>query len=1048
MPFHRLVVPTYLGGLPSGYDYINNAISGTPAPADASAKASGVNAGSYFVTFQEDASSFNTNRANQALSENCDFLDDAVSGQLPILAELQGTAGGSTSQLQLTGLSVYVGPTTYTGTSEEIDRLIKILNTDGDEMYDPVNGQKITVNQILDSTNTSNVVGQEASNFHTSPWLSFVPDLPAGDYRIVYGGQSTLVKVAADLTDSDGITRSILGSHIVPAAANRFFLETSRRDVGGSVEALVTDRIETPGNGDNIGTPSSALDVHLDPADTFTNRSFAVESGIAPNNMLTLAENTAAGQLRVTSAYELVFNDANITFDHPLTSVTNGPSIRTGEVVPSSSSEVQPIFDAINNRWTVTCGDGTDSFGDFNGVSAITDALDWYKTKTAVGTRDSTYGNGVHILVKPGRYEVADVSVEHALGTGEGSTAIIEGMSSSSGGSTIVTVLSSATTAGFTVGSGNTGVIDVYSRLELRNLVLRRQTGSDLKLAQVLANGTLRLKDCAVDNLTIDLKDGQEDADVLIIERCRFAQTALTVATISISEPTSATLSGQRILVRDSVFEQPNQSNRPLVEFSYGNANTRNLKAVSFQGCTLHTGVSTVTSSVPDGNSGLFALNYVAGSTVPTIGELSWKDCEVIGNANGGPTLCGMLLHIRPPNNTNVVEIGHVCIDGGSWYIADTDYAVTPVYVGGKDHGTDPHISRITVCNARLGAVDNSIGVEYGDPPDYDASAPDISGAFFFCVNDHGIVENVHIVSSANASKQGELHVDALSAGAMFYVSNVRLTVSGTNGGGTVARSRIVLEAGFGGSRVHADSISIYGDGVASSGGVSPLGAVYIKSSTLTSRYITLDRCTVENYKVDGAHGFFGETWSSGITFRDCTAVACDGSGFFFDTNQSINELRFVRCISELNTQYGIRVRTTQAITGTVDVTVDGCKINGNDIPNNNLPGLSIVSVDWANSYFRVVNNICYGNNSSDTASQMDIQCGTVGLGVLTGNILAVPGSISGSYGGIRLGTTGTATIEGVVGSETEYTGNIPGSDRRSTTVGSETIYNIAEVLV
>ena len=34
MGFHRLTVPSYYGGLPGGYDYINNAVSGTPANAN------------------------------------------------------------------------------------------------------------------------------------------------------------------------------------------------------------------------------------------------------------------------------------------------------------------------------------------------------------------------------------------------------------------------------------------------------------------------------------------------------------------------------------------------------------------------------------------------------------------------------------------------------------------------------------------------------------------------------------------------------------------------------------------------------------------------------------------------------------------------------------------------------------------------------------------------------------------------------------------------------------------------------------------------------
>jgi len=65
--FHRLTVPSYFGGLPSDYDYINNATSGTPAPANGVIP-TGLNAGSYFTAFQEPAASANVNRGNLALA--------------------------------------------------------------------------------------------------------------------------------------------------------------------------------------------------------------------------------------------------------------------------------------------------------------------------------------------------------------------------------------------------------------------------------------------------------------------------------------------------------------------------------------------------------------------------------------------------------------------------------------------------------------------------------------------------------------------------------------------------------------------------------------------------------------------------------------------------------------------------------------------------------------------------------------------------------------------------------------------------------------------
>jgi hypothetical protein len=75
--FHRLTVPTYFGGLPAGYDYVNNAVSGTPADANG-VLTYGPNIGSYFIGFGDDATSADGNRPAQALSQNTDFLDNLL----------------------------------------------------------------------------------------------------------------------------------------------------------------------------------------------------------------------------------------------------------------------------------------------------------------------------------------------------------------------------------------------------------------------------------------------------------------------------------------------------------------------------------------------------------------------------------------------------------------------------------------------------------------------------------------------------------------------------------------------------------------------------------------------------------------------------------------------------------------------------------------------------------------------------------------------------------------------------------------------------------
>lgn len=77
MGFHRLVVPVYAGGLRGGDDYINNAVAGTPAPADG-ALGAGLYAGSYFFAQSDQVTGTALNRGLKALAANTDFLDNAI----------------------------------------------------------------------------------------------------------------------------------------------------------------------------------------------------------------------------------------------------------------------------------------------------------------------------------------------------------------------------------------------------------------------------------------------------------------------------------------------------------------------------------------------------------------------------------------------------------------------------------------------------------------------------------------------------------------------------------------------------------------------------------------------------------------------------------------------------------------------------------------------------------------------------------------------------------------------------------------------------------
>lgn len=214
MPFHRLTVPTYDGGLPSSHDYINNAGVGTPAPVSAQ-QSGGTYDGTYFEVPGETAESTKVNRANSALAENCDFIDDVLLTSRPVLTYEDFTAGGGgDTQIQLTG-DVFVGRAGVAPINqEERDFLIAIVDplTLQQLVIGPlVTPEVVSCSDLRDSGDAANVIGTEATGYHTNPIVVFSVTIPAAtDYRVVYLRRSTVV-AESDPDDATGDMGYLVG---------------------------------------------------------------------------------------------------------------------------------------------------------------------------------------------------------------------------------------------------------------------------------------------------------------------------------------------------------------------------------------------------------------------------------------------------------------------------------------------------------------------------------------------------------------------------------------------------------------------------------------------------------------------------------------------------------------------------------------------------------------------------------------------------------------------------------------------------------------------
>lgn len=200
MAFHRLVVPTYFGGLPGGYDYINNPpLNGDPgvaAFADTK-KGSGVNQGTYFWGFGEDATSSNGNRGLKALAENTDILDNLLRRDIALTAKTNDVlAGAPVSSIVLAG-QVFVGEFGVSNAQAVRDSLVSILDNNDNEIITAA-GTVVKASLIHDGA-SNNVVGNQSSGFYNTPTVNLNVAIPAGiTYRLYYGERGNLATLPKD----------------------------------------------------------------------------------------------------------------------------------------------------------------------------------------------------------------------------------------------------------------------------------------------------------------------------------------------------------------------------------------------------------------------------------------------------------------------------------------------------------------------------------------------------------------------------------------------------------------------------------------------------------------------------------------------------------------------------------------------------------------------------------------------------------------------------------------------------------------------------------
>lgn len=215
--FHRLSVPGYFGGLPAGYDYINNALSGTPANANG-ALTYGPNIGSYYVGFGDDGTSANANRPNNALAQNTDYLDNLLHQDIAIPVLSATAAGGPGVTSLVLPANTFLGVAGTTNTQAGLLPYFHITDDSNNDIIDPTTGLPVQV-ASLTLTGGDTIGNGFSTNTVTAVFTEAIPT--GRNYRIYYATRSQL----ANLPQDAFINIRIRAAQEVPEETENLFRE-------------------------------------------------------------------------------------------------------------------------------------------------------------------------------------------------------------------------------------------------------------------------------------------------------------------------------------------------------------------------------------------------------------------------------------------------------------------------------------------------------------------------------------------------------------------------------------------------------------------------------------------------------------------------------------------------------------------------------------------------------------------------------------------------------------------------------------------------------
>ena len=790
------------------------------------------------------------------------------------------------------------------------------------------------------------------------------------------------------------------------------------------VEALVAHTIQTPGSEGNPLPASSSFHFEIDPDGIYSTPSFFIRfSGSSEpfevrKDAAYPSENTWKVRIGENGEPGVLYDQYDALKFRDINTIVSGDNTGGYHYLPLTGpdahyvrlleQEVQntgdeSIIKSINSKWTVTVGDGTKTFGDFNGDTAIQDAIDYF-VANVTGVGDLT------IQVKTGIYEAA-VDMSSLPGS------FVLTIQGSSGQATAISFNTIAIKVGVSADTF------AFQKLILKDIAVNSNT-SVATVIQVNNGCTLECYRCKFDTSVVF-----RNADAAVFENC-----ILNYSNVAPQPRISFLYKGGASTYEDFIFRHCELSadhENPLIFVQAQNTSTvSSIRRIVLQDCKITLGGTTVTSNALDHNSGIIDLDPNGADAALNqgirISNFDLIDCDV--SFRSVSSFNSHLVMFCVPDG--ITGSGSLAIDNmnivrNEWHLPEADTYINPITIYGigdyflQNGPKGLSIGLKTICPNSAVRTVGGLGVLqhetwFGDDIQGSGKGGLVSlGCGRTTVKSYMKIKDLEMINLTNS----------LGIGDVFIKWQNNLIIDGIvlnylyAGSGSSATNKVRFRSPIGGT-ARINKIIVNGNNVASGTSAIIGFEPWAPSSSEDDHSIILSNCEISNTisSSTGIRLLVSTSYTGaplhavGFRMTNCSIRNIGGGGFSCSTNDGNIQLQSI----SIDNNTIINCGSTGIDFGGIDY--ESILISNNIIRDCTSYGIIFtdLSVSTVSGSPSIIGNHCSYNNGSVTAVQIRFVLGdgvsVIPKGIIQGNNC---GGLSTSIGDIqvnqRSGSSNTA---------------------------------------